>query len=48
MSRRPRYEGLTGIAGIILDVALRRGMAHASPHGKEQGTSRMERVCWHS
>src|SRR6266853_2838747 len=34
MSRRPRYEGPTGIASVVLDAALRRGMASCTVRGQ--------------
>src|SRR5438128_5851176 len=34
MLRRPRYEGPTGIASVVLDAALRRGMASCTVRGQ--------------
>jgi proteasome assembly chaperone (PAC2) family protein len=34
MSRRSRYEGPTGIASVVLDAALRRGMASLTLRGQ--------------
>jgi hypothetical protein len=34
MSRRSRYEGPTGIASVVLDAALRRGMASCTVRGQ--------------
>ena len=34
MSRRPRYEGPTGIASVVLDAALRRGMSSLTLRGQ--------------
>jgi proteasome assembly chaperone (PAC2) family protein len=34
MARRPRYEGPTGIATVVLDAALRRGMASCTVRGQ--------------
>jgi proteasome assembly chaperone (PAC2) family protein len=44
ISRRPRYEGPTGIASVVLDAARRRGMASLSlmgqaPHYLEGATN---------
>src|SRR5216683_2597042 len=42
--RRPRYEGPTGIASVVLDAAMRRGMAYLTlmgqaPHYLEGATN---------
>src|SRR5713101_8273163 len=42
--RRPRYEGPTGIASVVLDAAMRRGMASLSlmgqsPHYLQRSTN---------
>jgi proteasome assembly chaperone (PAC2) family protein len=34
MARRPRYEGPTGIASVVMDAALRRGMASCTVRGQ--------------
>ena len=34
MLRRPRYEGPTGIASVVLDAALRRGMTSCTVRGQ--------------
>jgi proteasome assembly chaperone (PAC2) family protein len=44
MYRRPRYEGPTGIASVVLDAATRRGMSYLTlmgqaPHYLEGATN---------